>query len=183
MAIDVLIDKLKSAERRLEFILPRLSGVLSTEQIKALDEIKFAINYLAPEEEKDIASSFVLFVDDEEIIRKIGSQILQRAGYKVITATDGMDALAKYKLNKTEVKCVVLDLVMPKLDGMQTFRKMRKIAPNLGIILTTGYGENEIRKRFGGLQLQGFLRKPFSAVTLTDMVRKVIDSGEKSSDE
>ncbi len=183
MAIDILVDKLKSAERRLGFILPQLSGVLSTELIKALDEIKFSINYLAPEEEKEVSSSFILFVDDEEIIRKIGTQILQREGYKVITAIDGMDALAKYKLNKDDVKCVILDLVMPKLDGMQTFRKLRKIAPDLGIILTTGYGENEIRKRFGGLKLQGFLRKPFSAVTLTEMVKSVIEAGEKSSNE
>lgn len=180
MAVEVLIEKLKSTERRLEFILPQLTGVLSTELLKALDEVKFSINYLVPEEEKRVSNSFILFVDDEEIIRKIGTQILQREGYNVITAVDGMDALATYKSNKDDVKCVILDLVMPKLDGMQTFRRLRKIAPDLGIILTTGYGESEIRKRFGGLKLQGFLRKPFSAATLTEMVKSVIDMGEEN---
>jgi len=84
-----------------------------------------------------------------------------------------------YEQNRDNIKCVILDLVMPKMDGMQAFRQLRKTSPKLGIILTTGYGEDEIRKRFGTLKLQGFLRKPFTAASLVEMVKEAISYTDK----
>ncbi len=151
---------------------------MSSELAEALKDIRCIISILSPEENQTGEGSAVLFVDDEEIIRKIGTQILSRDGYTVFTANDGIEALGIYEQNKATIKCVVLDLVMPRLDGMQTFRQLRRSAPDLGIILTTGYGEEEIRRRFGGLKLQGFLRKPFSAASLSKMVREAIGFAE-----
>ncbi|MCD4708901.1 MAG: response regulator [Candidatus Sabulitectum sp.] len=175
MISDVLMEKLRRAERRIAFVATQTVGVMSSELTEALKEIRFIISALSPEENKSNDGSItVLFVDDEEIIRRIGTQILTRDGYKVLTANDGIEALGIYEQNKDTIKCIILDLVMPRLDGMQTFRQLRRSAPDLGIILTTGYGEEEIRKRFGGLKLQGFLRKPFSAGSLSKMVKKAI---------
>jgi len=175
---ELLLEKLRRAERRIAFVATQTTGGMSSELDEALKERRYTINALSPEENQSGSGSAVLFVDDEEIIRRIGTQILSRDGYKVFTANDGIEALGIYEQNKAAIKCVVLDLVMPRLDGMQTFRQLRRSAPDLGIILTTGYGEEEIRRRFGGLKLQGFLRKPFSAGSLSKMVKEAIEHTE-----
>lgn len=174
MISELLLEKLRRAERRIAFVATQTTGVMSSELAEALKELRHIINALSPEENQSGAGAAVLFVDDEEIIRRIGTQILAQNGYKVFTANDGIEALGIYEQNKATIKCVILDLVMPRLDGMQAFRQLRRSAPDLGIILTTGYGEEEIRRRFGGLKLQGFLRKPFSAASLSEMVREAI---------
>jgi len=168
-------ERLKKVERRIAFVATQTTGVLSTELSEALKDVRSIIAELTPGKEVSSGCSAVLFVDDEEIIRRIGTQILEREGYRVFTACDGIEALGVYEQNKNIIKCVILDLVMPRLDGMQTFKQLRRSVPELGIILTTGYGEDEIRKRFGSLKLQGFLRKPFSAGSLSKMVREAIN--------
>ena len=173
--MDDLKNKLVSAERRVAFVASHMEGVMASELRQAVAEIRESIKLLSPEAAADISDSpAVLFVDDEEIIRRIGEKILSREGFQVILASDGSEAVGTYEQNRQRIKCVVLDLVMPKMDGMQAFRMLRKSSPGLGIILTTGYGEDEIRKRFGTLKLQGFLRKPFTASALVGMVREAI---------
>lgn len=172
---------LRSAERRVAFVSTQLTGVIASELTEALGEIRRSVKLLSPETEETEKGTTVLFVDDEEIIRRIGTQILVREGYNVLTAADGMEALGIYQQNRDSIKCVILDLVMPKMDGMQTFRQLRSSSPGLGIILTTGYGEEEIRRRFGTLKLQGFLRKPFSAGSLLEMVGEAIRYTEEKS--
>jgi len=173
---EVFIRKLKGVERRVAFAAGQSSGVIASELSEALKEIKAVMDAVQPEDASTDKADAVLFVDDEEIIRRIGTQILEKQGYRVLTACDGIEALEVYRKRGDTVKCVILDLVMPRMDGMQTFRQLRRISPELGIILTTGYGDEEIRKRFGGLKLQGLLRKPFSAGSLLKMVGETIGS-------
>ncbi len=172
--MEELKNKLISAERRVAFVASHLDGVMASELRQAVGEIRDSIRLLSPETAASSDNPVVLFVDDEEIIRRIGEKILSREGFQVILASDGSEAVGTYEQNRHRIKCVVLDLVMPKMDGMQAFRILRKSSPDLGIILTTGYGEEEIRKRFGTLKLQGFLRKPFTASALVGMVREAI---------
>ncbi len=173
--MEELKNKLISAERRVAFVASHLEGVMASELRQAVGEIRDSIRLLSPETAAATSDNpVVLFVDDEEIIRRIGEKILSREGFQVILASDGSEAVGTYEQNRHRIKCVVLDLVMPKMDGMQAFRMLRKSSPDLGIILTTGYGEEEIRKRFGTLKLQGFLRKPFTASALVGMVREAI---------
>jgi CheY-like chemotaxis protein len=179
MPSTVVKSKLESAERRVAFVAAQLTGVMATELSEALKEIRDCVRILVPTE-RTAAGCTVLFVDDEEIIRRIGTQILSREGYEVLTASNGIDALGVFEQNRDAIKCIILDLVMPRMDGLQTFRHLRRSSPDVDIILTTGYGEEEIKKRFGNLELQGFLRKPFSASSLTKMVGEVIGkTGEK----
>ncbi len=184
MPTEKIKEKLKSAERRIAFVASQLEGVMAGELKEAISEIRESVALLQPDaENKPPEGAAVLFVDDEEIIRRIGSKILSREGFDVILAADGSEALGVYEQNRDRIKCVILDLVMPKMDGMQAFRQLRKTSPHLGIILTTGYGEDEIRKRFGTLKLQGFLRKPFTAASLIEMVREAISYTEKKETE
>ncbi|MCD6588473.1 MAG: response regulator [Candidatus Fermentibacteraceae bacterium] len=174
MLTEVLIRKLKGVERRVAFAVGQSSGVIASELTEALKEIKAVLDAVQPDTVSTDEGDAVMFVDDEEIIRRIGTQILEKQGYRVLIACDGIEALEVYRQNSDSIICVILDLVMPRMDGMQTFRQLRRSSPELGIILTTGYGEEEIRKRFGGLKLQGLLRKPFSAGSLLKMVGETI---------
>ena len=114
----------------------------------------------------------VLVVDDDLTIREFTSAILIGAGYNVVTAVDGEDALVKLRRDPTQFDAVLLDLTMPKLDGEDTLIAMRMISANLPVVLTSGYGEQAVVQRFVGRGLADFLPKPF----MGDALLKVIDT-------
>jgi CheY-like chemotaxis protein len=117
-------------------------------------------------------SGTVLLVDDEEFVRSVGSEMLQELGYTVITATDGQEALEMFK-NRTEIDLVILDLTMPRLDGEQTFHGLRKIKPDVKIIMSSGYNEQDVTQRFVGKGLAGFVQKPYKLSVLREALMKV----------
>jgi PAS domain S-box-containing protein len=102
----------------------------------------------------------VLVVDDEEMVRKTTKLLFEVAGFQVLTAVDGEDALEIYRMHSAEIVCVVLDLTMPKMDGEEVFRELRRIDPEVRVILTSGFTEEDIMKRFAGQRVVGFVAKP-----------------------
>jgi PAS domain S-box-containing protein len=116
----------------------------------------------------------VLLVDDEETIRNLGRHLLIRAGFDVITAADGLEALEQFAQRRREIRLVILDLTMPHLDGEASFRQLRKLAPHVKVIMTSGYDERDVRSRFDGLELSGFVQKPYNAATLLPLIRTTL---------
>jgi CheY-like chemotaxis protein len=114
----------------------------------------------------------VLVVDDEASVRAVTGRMLESAGYRVILATDGEDALGKYRRHRDAVRLVLVDLTMPRLGGEGTFRALRQLNPELHIVLMSGYPEAEAMSRFGQAGLSGFLQKPFRPFHLLDVVRR-----------
>jgi PleD family two-component response regulator len=115
---EALTRKLKGAERRVAFAADQSSGVVTSELTEALREIKAIIDAVQPENPSADKSDAVLFFDDEEIMRKIGTQILEKQGYRVLTACYGIEALEVYRHSSDSIMCVILDLVMHRMDGM-----------------------------------------------------------------
>jgi two-component system, cell cycle sensor histidine kinase and response regulator CckA len=113
----------------------------------------------------------VLLVDDEENIRSIGEEMLQALGFQVLTASDGRDAIEVFARNE-EISCVLLDLTMPELDGEQTLRELRRLKPEVRVIISSGYNEQEVSERFVGKDQAGFIQKPYN---LAEMSRKLRD--------
>lgn len=114
----------------------------------------------------------VLLVDDEESVRGIGTEMLKELGFRTITANDGRQALEVFRSNP-DVSFVVLDLTMPHLDGEECFRALRQLKPDLKVIMTSGYNEQEVTQRFSGLGLAGFIQKPYKLSMLREAVRKM----------
>ena len=111
----------------------------------------------------------VLLVDDEETVRGIGAEMLRELGFQTITAEDGREAVGIFK--KTPgISFVILDLTMPHLDGEQCFRELRQIAPELKVIMTSGYNEHEVTQKFAGKGLSGFMQKPYNVAELKRMI-------------
>ncbi|MBI5905390.1 MAG: PAS domain S-box protein [Deltaproteobacteria bacterium] len=103
----------------------------------------------------------VLLVDDEEMVRQVGVGMLESLGFRVLTASDGQEAVELFRSRMDEIRCVVLDLTMPRMDGEETFREIRRIHPGARVILTSGYNEQQVSQRFTGEGLAGFIQKPY----------------------
>ncbi len=132
---------------------------------------------LLPSGDPDAARSggTVLLVDDEETVRLVGSAMLRRGGFDVITAQDGRAALAMFAQRHGEVDCVILDLAMPNMDGEETYRELRAVDPDVRVLLSSGYNEQDAINRFAGKRLAGFIQKPYRAEELIQAVRAVIE--------
>lgn len=116
----------------------------------------------------------ILLVDDEESIRSMGRRMLEKSGFTVISATDGLDALALFKLHRHEVRLVLLDMTMPHMDGEACFRELRRIDPDIKVIMTSGYNEQDIISRFVGKGLAGFVQKPYTTADLLPKIRELL---------
>jgi PAS domain S-box-containing protein len=113
----------------------------------------------------------VLLVDDEETIRTLGRRMLQRAGFEVLVAADGREAIEVFTKEKETVSLVILDLTMPHLDGEACFRELRQLHPDVKVILSSGYNEQDIVNRFSGKGLAGFVQKPYTTEELIAKIR------------
>ncbi|NOZ12072.1 MAG: response regulator [Acidobacteria bacterium] len=112
----------------------------------------------------------VLFVDDEADNRSLAKEILGIHGIEVIPAADGLEALELYRKNRDKIDAVVLDMIMPKMDGKEVFFELKEMDESVNVMLISGYSnDGEIKKLTDENKLL-FLRKPFK---IDEMVRKV----------
>lgn len=88
--------------------------------------------------------------------------MLERMGFDVLTAADGRRALEVFRDNTTAIMCVLLDLTMPHMDGEEAFREIRRLSPDVRVILCSGYNEQDATQRFAGKGLAGFIQKPYN---------------------
>ncbi len=116
----------------------------------------------------------VLVVDDEQAVRHFAADALVRAGYRVTTANDGLEALAAIRAKPNGFDAVLLDVTMPRLDGESTLLALRTIAPDLPVVLMSGHKESLVTDRFVGRGLADFLQKPFVAEDLTARLEAAI---------
>lgn len=121
--------------------------------------------------------STVLVIDDEEAARLVAQEMLERSGYRVIVASDGCEGLQQYQKTPRAIDVVLLDLTMPHLDGEETFHRLRAIRPDARVVLTSGYDEHEVARRFHGLGLAGFLQKPYTPAELRARIAEALSTG------
>jgi PAS domain S-box-containing protein len=120
-------------------------------------------------------SETILLVDDEESLCDIGSQILTRAGYTVLTATNGKDALNLYGKKRSDISLVLLDLIMPEMGGKECFQELVNINPKVRVILSSGFLSNGTTEEARVFGFRGFVEKPYNMRQLLHMVREVLD--------
>jgi PAS domain S-box-containing protein len=108
----------------------------------------------------------LLLVDDEEIVRLTGLRLLEHRGWKVSVAENGLEAIELVKTEGNQFDVVLLDLTMPKMDGIQTFHELKAINPELPIIISSGYTEEDSLTRFPETPPEGFIQKPYVSEAL-----------------
>jgi CheY-like chemotaxis protein len=117
----------------------------------------------------------ILLVEDEEGLRRVAQRALEKVGYQVLTASDGMEALETYRRHASEVDLIITDVVMPRMGGIALYRALRQEGHAVRFLFTSGYAAHEIMRADmpdGELLL---LQKPWTLADLTHRVREVLD--------
>ena len=104
----------------------------------------------------------ILLVDDEEILREVGRELLENLGYRVFLAENGVHAIEVFVANQGDISLVVLDMIMPKMGGMETLLKLREQAPEVKVLLCSGFSHEGTGDELIGLGATGFIQKPYS---------------------
>ena len=112
----------------------------------------------------------VLFVDDEEIIRRLAESALQRVGWLCGWPANGAEAVQLFEEHRKDVAVVVLDFAMPVMGGEEALDRIKAIRAGVPVIISTGYGETEAARHFAGKETAGFLQKPYTASQLVEAI-------------
>lgn len=128
----------------------------------------------ALQENPGVRALSILIVDDEEMVRSVANAMLEELGYMTITAAGGQEALAIFRAEGDSIAAVLLDQAMPGMDGATVIKELRRIRPDVKVLLSSGFSEQEIAARFDGLKLDGFVPKPYNLQKLNDRLRLLL---------
>ena len=117
----------------------------------------------------------VLLVDDEEMVIDIGKDMLEMLGYRVLTASSGQEAISFVEDPSYDIDLVILDLIMPGLDGGKTFRSIHDLDPTIPVILSSGYSRSGKAEEIMKQGCKAFIQKPYNYTKLSTVVRNVLD--------
>jgi two-component system cell cycle sensor histidine kinase/response regulator CckA len=119
----------------------------------------------------------LLVVDDDDNVRRVAADFLRRQRFEVLTASDCEVAIDLLREHAARIACVVLDLTMPRLDGVAAFAVLRRLRGDVPVILRSGYSEEEAMARFTGSGLAAFLAKPYRLETLHATIQRALRPG------
>ncbi|MFH2058113.1 MAG: response regulator [Pseudomonadota bacterium] len=122
-----------------------------------------------------LGNESILLVDDEERILTVGREICKALGYSVITADSGMEAVKIYKKRKDKINLVILDMIMPNMNGLETFLELKKINPDVKVLLSTGYSIDAKAQEMLKQGCRGYILKPYSVIDFSHKLREIIE--------
>jgi len=149
-------------------------------------------NIYLPISEKDIhqevvtklemvkGSETILLVDDEPMIIEVGKEMLEILGYRVVVSQGGLDAVDKITAMGNEIDIVILDLIMPEMDGGKTFDRIREIQPEIPVMLSSGYAINGQATEIMRRGCNGFIQKPFTISEISQKIRNILIEAKSS---
>lgn len=117
----------------------------------------------------------VLLADDDAAVRELTREMLQRLGFEIIIAEDGLQAFELFRKYRSEIRLVLLDLSMPRMDGMEAYREIRKMESRVPVVMCSGYAEKAAAEGFPATGLDGFVHKPYSFNELRQCLKGVLE--------
>ena len=117
----------------------------------------------------------ILWVDDEEIALEVWSLMLQKLGYTVLQARYGYEALEVFEKNKDRISLVILDMRMPGMNGCEVYDRLKKIQPQVKIILVSGYIEQYALGEISQRNFNGYIEKPFKLKELSEKIEEILE--------
>jgi PAS domain S-box-containing protein len=131
-------------------------------------------NAPAPQAPKPPEGGTVLVVDDEQSLRHVLITAIEGMGFKVLEAQDGVEAVEVFRLHQDQIRLVLCDLTMPRMDGWETLAALRKLAPGIPVILSSGYDEGQVMAASHPDRPQAFLSKPYEYGILMETIFQVL---------
>ena len=119
-------------------------------------------------------SETLLLVDDEDLIIDVGKQILEKLGYKVLIARSGKEALDVYHTSSDTIALVILDMVMPDMNGGITYNHLKDMDSDVKVLLSSGYSINNQAQEILDHGCNGFIQKPFNLKLLSEKIRNIL---------
>ncbi len=117
----------------------------------------------------------VLVVDDEDMVRDVSTSMFDELGFETLVAASGEEALGIFRKESNCIDVVLLDQVMPNMDGVTVFKELRKVQPGIKVLLASGFSQQEVSERFKGLGLTGFIQKPYTLESLTTELKRILN--------
>ncbi|HOO37975.1 MAG TPA: PAS domain S-box protein [Deltaproteobacteria bacterium] len=161
----ITVESELGVETTFTFYLPASQRPVETEPVK-IEEIKQG-------------NETVLLIDDEEMITKVGAEMLVNLGYNVLPANGGREGIEVFRKNSSRIDLVILDMIMPDMGGKETFERLKDIDPSVKVLLSSGYSLGGPAKEIMERGCAGFLQKPFTIEKLSKRVRSVLGDNEK----
>jgi CheY-like chemotaxis protein len=116
----------------------------------------------------------VMIVDDEDFVTFLAQRVLADAGYRVLIAKDGFEAIDIYRKSR-DIALIILDFTMPVMDGADVFEELLHIDPKVPVVLSSGFAEQERLRGMLARGLRGFIPKPYTQEKLLTQVRSTLD--------
>jgi CheY-like chemotaxis protein len=123
---------------------------------------------------------YILLIDDEPEIAELASEMLAEEGYKVIVAKDGFEALKIFQRVNRQIGLVILDYFLPVMDGDAVFEELKALNPNVNVVLSSGFAEQNKIGAMLAQGLRGFIPKPYTRAKLLEQVRSTLDASRRS---
>ena len=159
----IWVDSEISKGATFDIYLPRISGELETQSKKG--KIETDLN----------GSETVLLVEDEAAVRELILKVLEVYGYRIIQANDGIEALEIFQKSSGEISLLITDIVMPRMNGRELAAKIKKIAPNVRVLFSSGYSDDRNMMHGTNEEYVDFINKPFVPEELARKVRFLLD--------
>ena len=116
----------------------------------------------------------MLLIEDERLVRSMAAMMLDHLGYDVLEAGDGVEALEIFQQHRGEIDCVLSDLTMPRMNGWDTLHALRKLSPDIPVILCSGYNEDQVMAGDHAERPNAFLGKPYRLKELEEMIHRIL---------
>jgi signal transduction histidine kinase len=128
----------------------------------------------------DPGAGVILIIDDEDLVRRAARATLEHFGYTVFEASDGRDGADLFSRLHERISAVVLDLTMPRMDGHDVWRFIRRIRPDMTVVISSGFEESDAMRQFTADPALSFLKKPFTAAALGHKIGAALERGKRS---
>ncbi len=125
--------------------------------------------------ETTAAACTILLVDDEEVLLDVGRQMLEFLGHTVIEAKSGETAMAEFERHKALIDLIILDIVMPGMNGTQTYERLRAIDPRVRVLITSGFTMDDMVRNLLEDGANDFMQKPFSLQELSAKIQNALN--------
>ncbi len=126
------------------------------------------------DEEISLGRHTILLIDDEEMILDVGEKMLRKIGYSVYSAISGIDAVEYIKNNKASFDAAIIDMIMPKMSGNETAKELRKLLPDIPILFSSGYSEEEKIHDIVSEMNGKFIQKPYTIQDLSKKLKEML---------
>jgi DNA-binding NtrC family response regulator len=121
----------------------------------------------------------ILLVDDEDVLRDIGRQMLEYLSHTVIEARSGKEAIMEFTQHKDRIDLIILDILMPEMNGTETYKRLKSIDPQVRVLIASGFAIDDTVKSLLNDGAIGFLPKPFTLQELSMKIETALKHGVK----